>query len=132
MLQEDYVEKLYVKLLTVTSIKAVKCILPVLLDSHSYLYLTIVEVKTFILIDSLARGYFKIGLTDPQTRINNCWRLIHTALKDFAVSNAKCNFVCIYRRISKQNLFRMTTALEHFFSGYALNEVFYAAESFQV
>jgi len=28
MLQGDYVEKWYVKLLTVTSIKAVKCILP--------------------------------------------------------------------------------------------------------
>ena len=35
MLQGDYVEKLYVKLLTFTSIKAVKCILPLLFDSPS-------------------------------------------------------------------------------------------------
>jgi len=33
-----YVEK-YVKLLTVTSIKAVKCILPLLFDSPSYTYI---------------------------------------------------------------------------------------------
>ena len=37
MLQVDYVEKWYVKLLTVTSIKAVYCILPLLLNSPSYL-----------------------------------------------------------------------------------------------
>ena len=37
MLQGDYVEKLYVQLLTVTSIKAVKCILPLLFDSPSYI-----------------------------------------------------------------------------------------------
>ena len=36
VLQGDYVEKLYVKLLTVTSIKAVTCILPLLFDSPSY------------------------------------------------------------------------------------------------
>ena len=36
MLQGDYVEKWYVKLLTVTSIKAVKCILPLLFYSLSY------------------------------------------------------------------------------------------------
>ena len=36
VLQGDYIEKLYVKLLTVTSIKAVKCILPLLFDSPSY------------------------------------------------------------------------------------------------
>jgi len=36
MLQGDYVEKWYVKLLTVTSIKAVKCILPFLFVSPSY------------------------------------------------------------------------------------------------
>jgi len=35
VLQGDYVEKWYVKLLTVTSIKAVKCILPLLFDSPS-------------------------------------------------------------------------------------------------
>ena len=35
MLQGDYVEKVYVKFLTVTSIKAAKCILPILLDSPS-------------------------------------------------------------------------------------------------
>ena len=34
-----YVEKWYVKLLTVTSIKAVKCIWPLLFDSPSYIYL---------------------------------------------------------------------------------------------
>ena len=38
MLQGDYVEKLYVKLLTVISIKVVKCILPLLFDSPSYIY----------------------------------------------------------------------------------------------
>ena len=37
MLQGDYVEKWYVKLLTVTSIKAVKCILPLLFDYPSYI-----------------------------------------------------------------------------------------------
>jgi len=37
VLQGDYVEKWYVKLLTVTSIKAVKCILPLLFDSPSYM-----------------------------------------------------------------------------------------------
>ena len=37
VLQGDYVEKWYVKLLTVTSIKAVKCILTLLFDSPSYL-----------------------------------------------------------------------------------------------
>ena len=37
MLQGDYVEKWYVKLLTVTSIKAVKCILPLIFDSPSYI-----------------------------------------------------------------------------------------------
>jgi len=36
VLQGGYVEKLYVKLLTVTSITAVKCILPLLFDSPSY------------------------------------------------------------------------------------------------
>ena len=36
VLQGDYVEKWYVKLLTVTCIKAVKCILPLLFDSPSY------------------------------------------------------------------------------------------------
>ena len=36
-MQGDYVEKWYVKLLTVTSIKAVKCILPLLFDSPSYM-----------------------------------------------------------------------------------------------
>ena len=36
VLQGDYVEKLYVKLLTVTSIKVVKCILPLLFYSPSY------------------------------------------------------------------------------------------------
>ena len=39
MLQGDYVEKCYVKLLTVTSIKAVKCILPLLFDSERRLCL---------------------------------------------------------------------------------------------
>ena len=33
----DYVKKLYVILLTVTSIKAIKCILPLLFDSPSYI-----------------------------------------------------------------------------------------------
>ena len=37
MLKGDYVEKWYVKLLTVTSIKAIKCILPLLFDSPSYI-----------------------------------------------------------------------------------------------
>jgi hypothetical protein len=37
VLQGDYVEKWYVKLLTVTSIKAVKCFLPLLFDSPSYI-----------------------------------------------------------------------------------------------
>ena len=37
MLQGHYVEK-YVKLLTVTSIEAVKCILPLLFDSPSYIH----------------------------------------------------------------------------------------------
>ena len=37
VLQGDYVEKWYVKLLTVTSIKAVICILPLLFDSRSYI-----------------------------------------------------------------------------------------------
>jgi len=36
-LQGDYVEKWYVKLFTVTSIKAVKCILPLLFDSPKYI-----------------------------------------------------------------------------------------------
>ena len=36
MLQGDYVEKLYVKLLRVTSIKVVKYILPLFFDSPSY------------------------------------------------------------------------------------------------
>ena len=36
VLQGDYVEKWYVKLLTVTSIKAVRCILPFLFDSPSF------------------------------------------------------------------------------------------------
>jgi len=35
VLQGDYLEKWYVKLLTVTSIKAVKCILPLLFDSRN-------------------------------------------------------------------------------------------------
>jgi len=35
-LQGDYVEKRYVKLLTVASVKEVKCILPLLFDSPSY------------------------------------------------------------------------------------------------
>jgi len=35
VLQGDYVEKWYVKLRTVTSIKAIKCILPLLFDSPS-------------------------------------------------------------------------------------------------
>jgi hypothetical protein len=34
----DYVEKQYVKLPTVTSITAVKCILPLLFDSPSYIH----------------------------------------------------------------------------------------------
>ena len=37
MLQGDYVEKLYVKLLTVTAVKAVKCILPLPFGSPSYI-----------------------------------------------------------------------------------------------
>jgi len=49
MLQVDYVEKLYVKLLTVISIKAVKCILPLLLDSPSYI-LKWTEVRRFTLV----------------------------------------------------------------------------------
>ena len=36
VLQGDYVEKQYVKLLTVTCITAVKCILPLLFESPSY------------------------------------------------------------------------------------------------
>ena len=36
MLQGDYIEKWYVKLLTATAIKAVKYILPLLFDSSSY------------------------------------------------------------------------------------------------
>jgi hypothetical protein len=34
------------------------------------MYLTIAEETDFILVDSLAFGYFEIGLTEPQTRIN--------------------------------------------------------------
>jgi len=37
VLQGDYVEKLYVKSLTVTSIKAIKFILPLLFDFPSYM-----------------------------------------------------------------------------------------------
>jgi hypothetical protein len=37
VLQGDYLEKWYVKFLTVTSITAVKCILPLLFDSPSYM-----------------------------------------------------------------------------------------------
>jgi hypothetical protein len=36
VLQGDYVEKWYVQLLTITSIKAIKCFLPLLFDSPSY------------------------------------------------------------------------------------------------
>ena len=39
VLQGDYVEKLYVKLLSVTCITAVKCILPLLFESPSYINL---------------------------------------------------------------------------------------------
>ena len=49
MLQGDYVEKLYVKLLTVTSVKAVKCILPLLFDSPSYLRVAIYNQKCKLL-----------------------------------------------------------------------------------
>ena len=37
VLQGGYVEKRYIKLFTVTSIKAVKCILPLLFDSPWYM-----------------------------------------------------------------------------------------------
>jgi len=48
VLQGDYVEKLYVKLLTVTSVKAVKCILPLLFDSSlSYIIVSFIARRTF-------------------------------------------------------------------------------------
>ena len=46
VLQGDYLEKWYVKLLTFTSMKAVKCILPLLFDSPSYI-LILSDVSLF-------------------------------------------------------------------------------------
>ena len=48
VLQGDYVEKLYVKLFTVTSIETVKCILPLLFDSPSY----VSHKRNFIMLSS--------------------------------------------------------------------------------
>jgi len=50
VLQGDYVEKLYVKLLTGTSIKAVKCILPLLFDSPSYKYFKYTLLHDFVFL----------------------------------------------------------------------------------
>ena len=47
-MQGDYVEK-YVKLLTVTSIKAIKCILPLLFDSPSYMKYLVSSYTRFIM-----------------------------------------------------------------------------------
>jgi len=64
-LQGDYVAKWYVKLLTVTSIKTVKCILPLLFDSPPYMHYLEYLLQNFINFRLLRRIVIWLG-TRPQ------------------------------------------------------------------
>ena len=70
VLQGDYVRKLYVKLFTVASIKAVKCILPLLFDSLSYLSSVRFSVLYSIrIVQYVITQYYVIGLFNSFLRI---------------------------------------------------------------
>ena len=88
MLQGDYVEKWYEKLLKVISIKAVKCILPLVFDSSSCIYIYIY----IYIFDKISGLVFSEATTPCEVIIQGGKILLISTIYEFL---GGCKFSCV-------------------------------------